>query len=72
MPWLRIVEFWSHYNTFLASLLAMVPQEKLLTRCFVGSGEGVSLKFLVDDYVLHAQHHIDHLLSRERVTPYPS
>lgn len=72
VPWLTIVDFWFHYNRFLTPLLAHVPEEKLLTACFIGSSEGVSLQFLVEDYVLHMQHHIDHLLGRENVTVYPS
>jgi hypothetical protein len=72
MPWLTIVEFWFHYNSFITALLKRVPEEKLLTVCYVGSGAGVSLQFLVEDYVLHMQHHIDHLLRREVVTPYPA
>ena len=72
MPWLTIVEFWFHYNRFIAELLKQVPEEKLLTVCYVGSGAGVSLQFLVEDYVLHMQHHVDHLLRREVVTRYPA
>lgn len=72
MPWLKIVEFWFHYNTFIAALLKSVPAEKLSTPCFVGSGAAVSLEFLVNDYVLHMQHHVDHLLRREVVTAYPA
>jgi hypothetical protein len=72
MPWLQIVEFWYHYNSFLSSLLKQVPENKLQTLCFVGSGESVSLQFLITDYVLHMRHHIDHLLGREHVTVYPA
>ena len=72
MPWLTIIEFWFQYNSFIAALLKQVPEEKLLTACFVGSGAGVSLEFLVEDYLLHMQHHVDHLLRREHVTPYPA
>ena len=72
MQWLTIVDFWFNYNAFLTTLLARVSEEKLKTLCYVGAGEGVSLRFLVEDYMLHMQHHIDHLLGRERVTPYPA
>lgn len=72
MPWLAIVEFWHGYNNFIASLVARVPENKLQTLCFVGSDKGVSLEFLVADYVLHMQHHLDHILGREHVTAYPS
>jgi len=72
MPWLTIVDFWYYYNSFLAALLSRVPEEKVVTMCFVGAGESVSLQFLVEDYVLHMQHHIDHLFGRKHVTAYPS
>ncbi len=72
MPWPAIVEFWYGYNNFIASLLSRVPENKLQTLCFVGSDDGVSLEFLVSDYVLHMQHHLDHILGRERVTAYPA
>ena len=72
MPWREIVEFWYRYNKFIVSLLAEVPENKLQTLCFVGSDKGVSLEFLVSDYVLHMRHHLDHLLGREHVTAYPA
>jgi hypothetical protein len=72
MPWAAIVEFWYRYNNFIASLLARVPENKLQTLCFVGSDEGVSLGFLVSDYILHMRHHLDHILGRELVTTYPA
>jgi hypothetical protein len=31
----------------------------------------VTLRFLIEDYVLHMQHHLDHILGREKVTQYP-
>jgi len=72
MPWPAIVEFWYRYNKFMVALLSRVPENKLQTLCFVGGGGGVSLEFLVSDYVLHMRHHIDHLLGREHVTVYPA
>ncbi|HEU5022556.1 MAG TPA: DinB family protein [Bryobacteraceae bacterium] len=72
MPWPSIIEFWVQYNTFIADLIARVPNDKLTTLCFIGEGEPVTLRFLIEDYMLHAQHHLDHLLRREKVTRYPS
>jgi hypothetical protein len=71
MPWLTITEFWLQQNALLVRVLERIPEEKLQTPCFVGSGDAVTLQFLVEDFVLHAQHHIDHLLGREQVTAYP-
>jgi hypothetical protein len=72
MPWAAIVDFWYRYNKFLIGLLSHIPETKLRTACYVGADGGVSLQFLVGDYVLHMQHHVDHLLGREHVTPYPA
>jgi hypothetical protein len=72
MPWTEIVDFWYRYNKFIAALLNRVPENKLQTLCFVGSDTGVSLEFLVSDYVLHMHHHLDHILGREHVTAYPA
>jgi len=72
MPWSSIVAFWVQYNIFIAGLLARIPNNKLSTQCFIGEGEPVTLRFLIEDYMLHAQHHLDHLLRRENVTRYPA
>jgi len=39
--------------------------------CHVGGNPPVTLRFLIEDYVLHMQHHIDQLLRREVITQYP-
>jgi hypothetical protein len=71
MPWRAIVEFWFAYNTFLADVIARISPGSLDTECRVGNDAPVTLAFLIDDYVLHMQHHIDHLLHRENITKYP-
>ena len=71
MPWLTVVEYWLHQNTLLVTILERLSEAKLQTPCFVGGTEPVTLSFLVEDYILHAQHHIDHLLRRATVTVYP-
>jgi hypothetical protein len=72
MEWDTIINFWLEFNAFLTVLIARIPDAKLQTLCSVGSDPAVTLQFLVEDYMLHMQHHLDHLLGRERVTPYPA
>ena len=72
MSWDAIVDFWAQYNGFIADLLNHIPEDKLRTNCIIGKGDGVTLRFLIEDYVLHMQHHIDHLLQRPVVTAYPA
>ena len=71
MAWGTIVDFWFAYNTFLTALVERIPKQKLGTQCSVGADGPVTLEFLIDDYILHMQHHIDQLLRREFVTQYP-
>jgi len=72
MPWTTVVDFWYRYNSFLAELVDRIPAEKLDTKCFIGTCPNVTLGFLIEDYVLHMRHHIDHLLARPAVTAYPA
>ncbi|HXJ44366.1 MAG TPA: DinB family protein [Bryobacteraceae bacterium] len=71
-PWSTILDFWYAYNVFLADLVARIPQGELGTMCYIGSSEPATLRFVIEDYVVHMQHHIDHLLQRATVTQYPS
>ena len=71
ISWRAIVDFWFGYNGFLTGLVGKIPESGLETECFIGTNPPVTLRFLIDDYVLHMQHHIDQLLHRELVTQYP-
>jgi len=71
MPWAELIDFWKRYNTFLAGLVRRIPEEHLSKKCVVGESQPVTLRFLVEDYTLHMQHHLDHILRREKITQYP-
>ena len=71
MPWETIVTFWFQYNSFLARLVGRIPQDRLATVCLIAGGPPVTLGFVIEDYILHMQHHIDQLLRREVITRYP-
>ena len=70
LPWMEITELWYRYNLLLVYLVERIGEERMNNRCVVG-GTAVTLHFLIEDYVLHMQHHLDHVLSRPVVTPYP-
>jgi len=71
LPWDFLVTFWFHYNALLADLVEHIPPDKLSAMCTIGDGEPASLGFVIEDYVRHMQHHLDHLLARAVVTAYP-
>jgi len=71
-PWPDLLEFWRRYNLLLAELFARIPSGKLQTPCSVGDNAPVTLRFLMEDYVLHLRHHVDHILRRNPITKYPA
>ncbi len=71
MSWTEIIDFWERYNQFLARLVRQIADDRLTTPCVVGQSAPVTLRFLIEDYTLHLQHHVDHILQREKITQYP-
>lgn len=71
LPWRTLVASWRLHNTMLAHLVNRVPQERLDAQCVIGANPPVTLGFVIEDYVLHMQHHLDHILGRETVRQYP-
>ena len=72
MPWAEIVDLWKALNLALATLISRIPEEHRRAECRIGESFSASLEFVVDDYIQHMQHHLDHILSREQVRSYPS
>jgi DinB superfamily len=59
--WKLLVSLWSAYNRYLAHIIARLPTSKLETVCRIGSGEPVTLEFLVKDYITHLLHHLNQI-----------
>jgi hypothetical protein len=70
LPWQLLVNLWYHYNELLIELMARVPESRLDSRCLIGWSV-VTLRFVMEDYVLHMRHHIDHILAKASITTYP-
>ncbi|MBZ5584625.1 MAG: DinB family protein [Acidobacteriia bacterium] len=72
MPWAELVALWKALNSALATLVSRIPEERRTAECRIGESLSAPLEFVVDDYIQHMQHHLDHILSREQVRSYPS
>lgn len=70
-PWEEIVGFWHQYNRVIAGVVSAIPDNVLQSPCTVGANPTVTLGWLIEDYIIHMQHHLDFLLRRPTVTPYP-
>jgi hypothetical protein len=71
MSWSELLEFWRQYNLLLGRVIARIPEDKLGMVCRVGDSQPVTLRFLIEDYVAHMRHHLDHILRRDELTTYP-
>jgi len=71
MQWDTILSVWLQYNLLLAALVNKISEDRLETPCFIGNNPPITLRFVIEDYILHMQHHIDQLLRRKVVTQYP-
>ena len=63
LPWNALVDLWYRYNSLLAHLVQNIPQEHMNNACVIGSKE-LTLGFVIADYIVHMQHHLDHILAR--------
>jgi len=59
--WADLVRFWQLFNHHLAQVIRRIPAAALAVDCRVGDGEPVTLGFLVADYLVHLQHHLEQI-----------
>jgi hypothetical protein len=63
-PWQEVIDLWKSLNQSLAAVLEAIPADRFTAQCRIGDGDPVTLEFLIDDYIVHMQHHLDHIFSR--------
>ncbi len=63
-PWKTVVEFWYLYNKHLAHVITHVDPTKLGNTCDIGYAVPASLRFVIEDYVRHMQHHLGQIFSK--------
>jgi hypothetical protein len=62
LPWADLLEFWRRYNELLVRVIARIPEDRLHTPCAIGDSPAVPLEAVIDSYIEHLQHHVDHIL----------
>ena len=60
-PWSVLAALWSSYNRYLSHVIANLPADHLETACRIGGSAAVTLAFLVDDYIVHLEHHLNQI-----------
>jgi predicted enzyme related to lactoylglutathione lyase len=65
--WTDLIEFWRLYNRRLAYVIRRIADTRLDALCRIGSGDPVTLRYLIEDYLVHLRHHLQQI--EERRTP---
>ena len=57
----QLIHFWTAYNEQLIKLMKRIPVENLLLECKMRDSSYRTLDFLLNDYAVHLQHHLDQI-----------
>jgi hypothetical protein len=63
MPWPDVIALWQRLNLALAALLDRIPEARLSAPCIIASERSGTLDFVIQDYIRHMRHHLDHILA---------
>ncbi len=63
-PWETLLRWWQAEHEILAAVVDRVPEDRLDARCTVGDDAPVTLRFLIEDYLVHQRHHLHQIASR--------
>jgi len=58
LSWAMLMESWRERNALLARVVGRIEESKLSAPCTVGADQPVSLRFLIEDYLRHLDHHV--------------
>ncbi|HWW41551.1 MAG TPA: DinB family protein [Pedobacter sp.] len=58
---IQLIQFWMMYNRQLIELWRNIPKEKLSNTIYTGDETPLTLGFLIQDYVVHLEHHLKQL-----------
>ena len=60
--WDEIVSLWHTYNVHLAEVIRYADSKMLLNTWRAPDGQEVTLEFIMRDYIVHMQHHLEQIL----------
>lgn len=59
--WLELVTLWSGLNQHMLNAARRVPGPALTRACTIGNSQPMTLGFVIEDYVDHMIHHLQHI-----------
>jgi uncharacterized damage-inducible protein DinB len=61
LPWSKLLTHWQEQNDLLCAVVERIPEDKHAAICQVGTNVPVTLRFLVEDYLVHLHQHTDNI-----------
>ena len=65
LSWHDLIRFWNDLNQHLCHIIRCLPEDAKSRPCNIGKEEPVILKFVVEDYARHLQHHLEQILGKK-------
>ena len=62
--WKSLVGLWYFYNLHLSHVMEGIPEAKGATECRIGEYEPATLAWVVQDYLVHLQGHLDEIFGQ--------
>lgn len=59
--WQDLIGLWTGLNQQIVAVLLSISEPAWMRTCTIASGSPVTLKFVVEDYLAHMRHHLDHI-----------
>ena len=56
--WENLIRLWAGFNRHMLHLISHISEDRADNRCVVGGAQPVTLRFLVEDYIRHLEHHL--------------
>ena len=58
----HLIGFWTLYNKQLIEIASRIKQDELKSEVFVKPDQPVTLEFIINDYLVHLEHHLKQLV----------
>ncbi len=62
-PMEQVISFWELYNRHLLFIMQHITNDKLKRTCQTNEPKPVTIKWLMEDYVVHMEHHLKQIVS---------
>jgi hypothetical protein len=59
--WRELIELWSALNQHMLAAAVRIPSAALARTCTIAGSQSMTLEFVIEDYVDHMIHHLEHI-----------